>query len=472
MKSGMRATWLLFFTLSFFGQASVHAQLAEINKPASGDTAVLTFLDAVKIVLRNGLLLNQQRNQLELNQVYKNSSIASLLPSVSISGGATRSDGNSFNQNQGRVVNGVQDNLRGSIDANMTLFNGFYNLNTIRQYTTALDAQSYFVNRTAQDAINTVGTQYLQVLLDLELVRIAKDNLDVQENQLRQVKAFVEAGARSQVDEYNQDALTRAAELRYVQAKVTLNNDQAMLTQTLLIDPFDEFKVQKPSWNLDAITMDKMDMTTLLNTAMQYRSDYQRAVKLEASQKFAARAARSGYLPSLTAFAGYGSSYNFQRNLPDSVLQQDPSINRPFNQQVREDNVYKNYGLRLTIPVFNGLQNRANYVQQRVLSDNAILNKQNVEFQLRNDVRRTAVNFEGIRQAYQISLTRLRAAELAFQFETERYNLGITSIVEYTTANNAYIQALTDKAQAEYRLLFQKIQLEYTLGTLKVEDLE
>jgi outer membrane protein len=282
----------------------------------------------------------------------------------------------------------------------------------------------------------------------------------------------VEAGTRSQVDEYNQDALTRAAELRYVQAQVTLNTDQALLTQTLLIDPFDNFKVQKPAWNIEEINQDKMDMTTMLNTAMQYRSDYQRAVKLETSQKFGMRAARSGFLPSLTANASYGSSYNYQRNVADTILQQHPEINRPFNTQVKQDNVNKSYGLQLNIPIFTGLQNRVSYVQQRVLYENAALNKQNVEFQLKNDVKRTYTNFEGFRKAYQISLDQLRAAELAFQFETERYNLGITSMVEYSTANRAYIQALTDKAQAEYRLLFQKIQMEYTLGTLKVEDLE
>jgi len=468
MKTGLRATCLLFLIVGFLTRVPAQAQ-ADVTAPPAGDTTVLTFLDAVKIVLKNGLLLNQQRNLLESSQAFRNASIASLAPSISVNGSATRTDGNSFNQQQGRVINGVRDNLSGSINGNLLIFNGFYRLNTIRQYIAALDAQSYFVNRTAQDAINTVATQYLQVLLDVELVRIARDNFVLQSKQLDQVKAFVAAGTRSQVDEYNQDALTKAAELRWVQAEVTMNTDMALLTQTLLIDPFDNFKVQKPSWNIEAISMDKIDMMTMLNTAMQYRGDYLRAKKNEQSQKFAARASRSGMLPSLSAFGNYGSSYNFQRNLPDSVSAIE---NRPFDIQFRQDNVYKSYGLQLSIPIFQGLQNRATYVQQRVLHENSVLNLQNVEFQLKNDVKRTATNFEGIRKAYQVSLDRLHAADMAFQFETERYNLGITSIVDYSTANNVYIQALTDKAQAEYRLLFQKIQLEYTLGTLKAEDLQ
>jgi outer membrane protein len=33
-----------------------------------------------------------------------------------------------------------------------------------------------------------------------------------------------------------------------------------------------------------------------------------------------------------------------------------------------------------------------------------------------------------------------------------------------------FVQAQTDKAQAEYRFLFQKVLLDYAVGTLKVED--
>ncbi len=35
-----------------------------------------------------------------------------------------------------------------------------------------------------------------------------------------------------------------------------------------------------------------------------------------------------------------------------------------------------------------------------------------------------------------------------------------------------FIQAQTDKAQAEYRLLFQKVLVDYAVGTLKPEDFQ
>ena len=110
-----------------------------------------------------------------------------------------------------------------------------------------VDAQANFVHRTTQDVINAVSIQYLQVMLDVELIKIAKENFEALSKQLEQTREQVKVGARSPVDEYNQDALTKGAELRYVQAEITLNNDKALLSQTMLIDAFEEFDVERPT---------------------------------------------------------------------------------------------------------------------------------------------------------------------------------------------------------------------------------
>src|SRR5687767_834350 len=113
------------------------------------DTTVLTFQEAVKIALMNNVNLRQQRNQLELSQTERNSAIASLGPNVSLNGSATRFSGNSFNQQQGRVINGVRDNVSGSINGTINIFSGFGRLNSVRQYARMFDAQQHFVDRTA-----------------------------------------------------------------------------------------------------------------------------------------------------------------------------------------------------------------------------------------------------------------------------------------------------------------------------------
>jgi len=458
---------------------------------------VLTFNDAIKIALQNGVLLNQQKNNLDLSVMQKIQSVASIAPTVTVNGAAYQVSGNSFNSNTGTVINGIRDNVNGSINANMNLFSGFNRINSIRQYANLQEAQVYYVNRTQQDLINTVTTQYLQVMLDEELIKIAKENFDALDKQYKQVKEQVEVGVKSPVDEYNQLALTKGAELKYVQAKITFTNDKTLLTQTLLIDPFEQYDVEKPNWDINKVGYDESKIEELAEQAKSYRGDYLRAVKTEKAYRFSTAAAKGLMMPSLYAFGTYGSAYNFQHGVPDyvqnysTIIVSDPSAQsgyslqtvstgnvanpdkpRPFGEQFRTNNVYKQYGFQLQIPIFNGFQNRTATVQQKVLYENAILTRKNLEYQIKNEVIRAVKNYEGSKQAYTVSLDQYAAADLALQYETERYNLGVTSFVEYANANRVLVQAQTDKAQAEYRLLFQKVLVDYAVGTLKADDFQ
>jgi outer membrane protein len=436
-----------------------------ISLSAQTERKILTFEEAIKIALRNSVLLNQQRNNLELNQMQKVSSVSAIAPNVSVNLSASQYNGNSFNPNSGVVVNGVRDNVSSSLNANMNLFSGFNRINSIKQSSFLVDAQANFVHRTTQDVINAVSIQYLQVMLDVELIKIAKENFEALSKQLEQTKEQVKVGARSPVDEYNQDALTKGAELRHVQAEIAFNNDKALLSQTMLIDAFEEFDVERPNWDINTIGNETLDPQALAEKAKQYRGDYLRAVHTESAQRFAMKASKGLMIPSLYAFFNYGSAFNYQHGVADS-------LQRSFKDQFRQDNIYKQYGAQLSIPIFSGLQSRTTFVQQKTLYDNAQLNRKNVEYQIRNDVLRVSRNYEGAKKAYTVTMEQLKAADLAFNLETERYNLGVTNFVDYINANRVFVQAQTEKAQAEYRLLFQRVLIDYAVGTLKPEDLE
>lgn len=439
---------------------------------------LVTFEDAIRLALKNSLLLNTERNNLELAQAQKLSGIASLGPNVSANVSVSQFNGNSFNQQLGRAVNGVRDNVSGSIGANILVFNGFSSFNYMRASNEQLDAQTYMVQRTTQDVMNTVATQYLQVLLDIEMLTIAKQNHEAQLKLLEQVKEQFNVGAKSKVDEYNQDALTKGAEYRAVLAQVKLDNDKAMLAQTLMMDANEPFEVQKPSMEPGLIRNNEMNIDSLITQAKSHRPDYLRAAKLERAAQFQARGSLGNMLPSLVAIANIGTSYNFQHDVPRRVFDQDtgteidnPDYPRPFTEQMRTNNYYKQFGAQLSIPIFNGFSNRTTYIRNRVAFRNTQLLHTNLDIQLKNDVLRSVRIFEGSRKAYVVSIDQLVAAENAFSFESERYKLGVTNFVDYTNANRTLVQAQTDKAQAEYTLVFQKILVDYAIGTLRPEDI-
>ncbi len=421
----------------------------------------LTFSEAVNIALKNNVILKQQRNQLDATSMQKTSNLARLGPSVSIGGNLGRNEGNSFNQQEGRVVNGVVDFMSGSLNANMVLFNGMNRTNAFKQSKSQLESQMHFIERTSQDVIQLVSIQYLQCLLDQELLRIDQGNLESQAKQLEQIEAQVEAGSRAKVDVYNQEFQVKNAELSVLRSEIRLRNDKAVLAQTLQLDAQTDFDVLEPGWDVNSISMSEMELSELYDLALKNRADYQRAVATESAAKYGYQSQNGRYYPSITAFFSYGSQYNDVKGF-DS---------RTFDQQFFEDNLQTTYGLSFNIPIFGGFQTRATTVQSKVNYENAQLDVENTETVVESDVLRAYQSYQDAITNYQASKAQLEAAQLSFNLEEERYKLGISDLVQFTQANQSLVGAKADLAQSSYTLLFQDILLQYAVGTLKFEDI-
>lgn len=425
----------------------------------------LTFKDAVKIGLQNNVALNQQRNTLEQSQAQKTTRIAQLGPQVSVNGNVGVIVGNYLIPSTGKVTDATTDLASASLDVTMPLFNGLTGVNSARQASNQLDAQLEQVKRSTQDVINLVSIQFLQVLLDQELLKISQENLELQKKQLDQVLAQVELGSRSPVDEYNQKAVVANSELLVAQAEFALINDRITLFQTILVDPSIQTTLEEPAWDVNAIVLDNQDLPQLLETASKQRSDLRQAEYNEKASKFSMVSSKGNYLPSINARYSFGSRYNQVRGTPRD------STYRDFNNQFGKDNLYQSLGVGISIPIFTGFQNRSTYVQSRVSYDNSKIQTKNRDILVKGDVVRAYENFGSVKKGYLASLQGLEASEMAYNLEKERYDLGITNFVDFANANRTYVQAQTNMAQAKYRFLFQKILLDYSLGTLKFEDI-
>lgn len=446
----------ILFTIAFFGVG--FQSVAQEGTPA----LQLTYKEAVGMALQKNVNLNQQKNNLFSAQVQKNQSVAAFLPGVSIMGSASHSEGQQPNPDGGELLDISQDNVYAGIQAGVTIFNGFNRINTHKQAINQFKAQSAFVKRTAQDVVFNVTTQYLQVLLDQELLTIAEENHRAQGVVLEQLREQVRLGARAEADLYTQDAQVRNLELIALRAKVALDNDKALLSQTLQLDPTVPFAVEYPSientFDLNAVSLD-----SLYAVAMRYREDLRQAEYQANANLYRYKASVSGYLPSVTASAEYGSSYN-------SFLKTNPQFGG-FGNQFGTIFPSVSYGVNVQIPLFDRLVTRNNRVLNKVAYDNSVLLKENVEKTIKIDVQRAYNNYLAAIQAYEAGTVQFRAGELALKTQQEGFVLGVASQVELAQANQIFVQAAASKAQADVTLLFQEMMLEYALGTLRPETL-
>jgi outer membrane protein len=425
-------------------------------------TQVLNYKQAIKMALQNNVTLNQQKNTLFSREVQRNQAIAAFGPVVNIQGQATRNIGQQANPENGNLENLTIDRLNTSLNAQITLFNGLTRINSLKQSTNQFKAQTAFVNRTEQDVMYNVTTQFLQVLLDQELLKIAEENFKTQQTVLDQIREYVNVGARAETDLYNQDAQTKNMEVTALRAKVTLNNDKALLSQTLQLDPSVAFEVEFPKASLNSFPLE-FSLDSLYSIALTTRQDLVQANRQADANLYLYKASANGYYPNVTAFYSYGS--NYFSNLKD--IPTYGSIGNQFK------NVFPNttYGLNLTIPIFSRLQNRSQRVFNRVTYENSKLQRDFLEKSIKIDVQRAYNNYMAAIKNYSASQAQLQSGELALKTQQESYLLGVANQVTLAQANQTYVQAASSKAQAEVTLIFQEMLIEYALGTLKFDNL-
>lgn len=420
--------------------------------------ARISFEEAIKLGLDRNILLKQQQNQLAFNQTQKANSYAIMLPSVNLTSTFQRQEGQQPNTLDGGLEDLKTNYLGAQFNGNLTLFNGLRGLNSIGQANSQLMAQSYLVKRSQQDVLNSVAVQYLQVLLDQELLKITEENLRSQNVLLEQMQGFFDVGTRAITDVYNQDALTKAAQVAVIRARNTLQNDKAILAQILQLNPAEDFEVMHPTFKEDIAYYQNVSLDSMVSIAMQNRADLEQLKYQVKANHYSYKSAASGFLPSLSIFGNYGSFYY-------SLIPSD------FSTQFRTLNPSLSYGANLSIPIFSRMTNKNQRANALMVYKNSELNRQNLERTVKLDVQRARTNLLNALENLVASQTQFEAGELALRTQKESYELGIAAQVALAQANQTYVQGASSKAQAQVTLLFQRLMLEYALGTLRAEDL-
>ncbi len=447
----------VFFGFLLMGLAT--PLLAQVD---SSTVKSLTFKEAVQIGLKNNFTLRQQNNTLDATQVNRTSSLLQMGPRVDAGGEAGRVDGNSFNQQEGRVVNGQIDYVNGSIGASIPIFGGMGRLNSYRSARNTNDAQLHMVHRTRQDVIQNVVNQYLSCLLDYELVKINRQNIETQQIQYDQIKTQVELGAKAEADLYNQEYQLRNAQLLFHNADNTLKNDLALLAQTLALDPGVPLQLEPVQWEMNEILQDSAVLSDLYTTALSRRSDLKQREFTAKASHYSYSAVKGRIYPTLSGYIQYGSRYNYTHGSTE---------NRSFSDQFTKDNTALTYGVSLTIPIFYGLQTRANAATSRALYKNAELDRESTEVAVKAQVLRAHQNYNNAKTSYLAAQAQLTAAELTYKTQKERYDLGVANIVELNTTNQSYVKAQGDFESAKFTLMFQRLLVDYSTGTITEENI-
>jgi len=428
---------------------------------ATAQTATVTLQEAVEIALENNYQLKQAQNNQDLADTRVFSAKADFAPSLNASFNGSRNVGRQFVQEDLSFDDRTTYNLGGSINTNLTVFNGFSNIANLRQARAdkASEEQSY--NRLRENVIFTTASRYLQVVLNEELLKIAESSLEASQSQLEQVEAQVEVGSRPTVDLFNQEAAVATDELVVIQRENALEVSKAQLIRIMQDDAITEVQTLVPSIDELSIMPVDLNLQEMIDAALNNRSDYK-------AQEFAIEGnrqnqtiVRSNLLPSITASAGINTRYSDQFSLPGLGEGTVPFTDQFFDQQIS-----RSIGFSVSIPIFNRWNNRTSLQSAQIQLKNSQLELDNIQFQITEEVRQAYNDYKAIVKEMESSLKALIAAERAFETEQQRYEIGSTTLIELNQANANFVQAQSERVQSVYDFIFQEQLLDYYIGQL------
>lgn len=434
--------------------------MSVVGEVVAQDTIPVSFREAVKIGLAQNIDYAKLQNQQGVLRTERLNAQLSHLPRINLFSDTYRQIGQQFQQVEGELIvtNQVNNIISGGLNANMPVFNGFRRIHTTHATKRFEEAGENGLKYARQQVMFDIAQQYLQVLLDEELYKIALENLENQKRQLEQIEGFVEAGLRTLADLYNQQSEVARLETVALDARIQWETDLWRLAEILQLDPNTLPLPERVSLedNKDSELL-ALPLEELYHTAIAQRSDFKQQQLMEIGSKRMLAATRALYLPQLNAF--------FRHNTFFTSLDE-----RTFNDQFFTIYPQRTFGFSLNIPIFTNFENRVMVSRSKVEYHNQQLDKSALERRISQEVKLAYENFKAAIKREEATKLQLSAAEEAQAAISERFRLGISNFVDLAQANQQLVTAQSDYAQAQYTLYFQDIILRFTLGILEAGE--
>jgi len=424
----------------------------------------ITLEEAIQISLENNFLLKQAENNLELADQRILSEQADFLPSVTSSIGYSRTGGQQFVADILAFDNVTSESVSGRIDANITIFDGFENILSLRQSRYDKTSSEENLARAKESVIFNTATAYLTVLVNMELLEIARENLESSNIQLNQTQAQVDVGARAAVDLFNQESTVATNELTVIQRENDLRISEVQLINRLQIDPRQEYEFVIPEISdaFELAAQADYSLNELIDEALLTRSDIKSEEAGIESRKIGLDISRGALLPSLTAGASISSRYS------DPYFIQGAG----FSDQFFDQQVNKGIGVTLSLPIFQNWNRMYNIEFNKVQLKNAELDLENTKLTVTQEVTQAYNDFVAYTKQLESAEKALIASEKALETQQERYNVGASTLIELSQAQATFVSSRSDFTQAQYNLIFQNKLLDFYLGKLSGDNIE
>ena len=466
--------FILVATLSFTGAASGQER-------SSG----WSLQRCVKYAVDHNISIRQDSLNARLARYTLFQSQMNMLPTVSVNGGYGRNFGRSVNPTTNQFVDQSYNYISASGVANALVFSWFTVRNTIAKNNFALQASIADLDQLKDDVSLNVANGFLTAVLAEEQIHISENQVKLSSAQLDQTRAFANAGRLPELNVAQLESQLATDSSSLINSIANYNAALLDLKTLLNLDLSAPFAINlpeiDPGTSLELITMTPEEIYAVAR--QHFGSVRGSEYRVSAAEK-GRDAARGNLYPqfSISGQAGtnWASNYEtysltnkylytpigFVSRTGDTVVQpqQIPAVSTmPLSQQL-SNNFRQLLSFNVNVPLFNGWTAKYQLKQAEINLESQRLNKYNNELTLKQNVYKAHNNATNSIEKFKAARRADEAARRALDFAKKRYDLGLTSTVDFLVTQNSAFVAASNLIIAKYDLVFKLKVIDYYLG--------
>ena len=342
-------------------------------------------------------------------------------------------------------------NTNFSLGTNIPLFTGMQIPNSIALSKLNLKAATEDLEKAKEDISIQVASYFLQVLFNEELVKVARNQVALSQEQLDKKIAFFKNGKASEAEVLEARSRLAQDQLSVVQAE---NNHQLALldlSQILELPSPENFQISVP--DIDHVSTNLSLPEEIYAQAMMNKPAIKAAqYRLQGAEK-SIKIAQSAYYPQLSFGAGIGTNYYHLSGIE----------NASFGTQW-DQNMNKYLQFSLSIPIFNRFQTRNRVKSARIQHTALSWQLEESKKALYKEIQQAYYNALAAESKYKSSQSASESAEASFKLMSEKYANGKASATEYNEMRTAWMKALSDGIQAKYEFVYRSKILDFYKG--------
>lgn len=398
----------------------------------------------------NNITISSARLNVETGKQELLLSKAEKLPNLS----AATSQTYTHSKNANPVVGGFQTQSSFasdySVSSGMTLYQGGYLNDVIRQNQLILRSDNLAVLEDIDNIEVQITAAFLNILLARETIVYEQDLLTTSQAQVKQAQQEYDAGSIARVNLAQLQAQLATDQYTLVTGQTALR--QAILNLKVLLQlPYGTpFNIATPQDTLMATGL-VPSLDSAQQSAYQTRPEIQIAqLGIQSAQLDLAKA-RSGYYPTLRASAALSTGYS--NNNTDAYFRQ------------LDDNFFQQAGVTLSIPIFSNRINRTNVENAKIEVRQQQLNMKAATVGLSQTVEQYYINVVNAQGQYGAAVDQLKYASESYRIANEELKAGAANIVQFLQQKNTYVQALQAYTQSKYNAVLDVKIYEFFTGT-------